>query len=180
MNWQDYFTYDVESASGIRWKVKPNRKIRLGDVAGTARPERWAVRVEGRLYLVHRVIYEMFYGEIGDLDIDHIDRNGLNNRIENLRAVPHVINMRNLSKQENNKSGVTGVNYKEIYDKRKNYLYKGWRTSWRDLSGKNCTKLFSTRKYGYDLAFQLACEHREKMIAELNEQGAGYSPTHGK
>ena len=179
MNWHDYFIYDAECASGIRWKVKLNRKIRIGDVAGNAASNRWAVRVGGRRYLVHRVIYEMFRGDIEGLDIDHIDRNGLNNRIENLRAVPHAVNMRNTSLQENNRSGVTGVNYKEIYDKRKDYLYKGWRAEWRDLGGKNCTKLFSTRKYGYEEAFRLACAYRAKMIAELNTQGAGYTETHG-
>ena len=35
-------------------------------------------------------------------------------------------------------------------------------------------------KHKYDEAFRLACEHREKMIMELNDRGAGYSPTHGK
>ena len=180
MKLENYLYYDPTSPSGLRWKVKPNRKIRIDSVAGTDCIGRWAVRVNGRIYLAHRVIYEMFNQLLEGFDIDHIDRNGLNNRIENLRAVPHAVNMRNTSLQKNNSSGVTGVNYKEIYDKRNDYTYKGWRAEWRDLTGKNCTKLFSARKYGHDQAFQLACEYREKMIAQLNEQGAGYTDTHGK
>lgn len=39
---------------------------------------------------------------------------------------------------------------------------------------------FSCNKYGHEQAFQLACQWREQKIAELNEQGAGYSERHGK
>lgn len=181
MDFNEYFYYDESSPSGLRWKVKLNRKIVIGSPAGSRGRSSWSVRLFGRLYRVHRIIYELLNTNFNvDFDIDHIDRNPFNNKIENLRCVSHSVNMRNLSLNKNNTSGVTGVAYKEIYDKRKDYLYKGWRAEWRGLDGKNCTKLFSVRKYGYDEAFRLACEHREKMINELNERGAGYSPTHGK
>lgn len=78
-----------------------------------------------------------------------------------------------------NKSGVNGVFYRKVKSRHgEGRCNDYWFASWRD--GKQHSKAFSVSKYGHDLAFQLACEHREKMIAQLNEQGAGYSPTHGK
>lgn len=68
-----------------------------------------------------------------------------------------------------NISGVTGV-----------YLTNGrWIAQWRDDKEAK-TKSFSTNKYGHDKAFELACAYREKMIQELNAQGAGYTERHGK
>ena len=67
--------------------------------------------VGDRLIPVHRIIYALHYGDPGYKDIDPIDRNKLNNKIENLRAVTRAENMQNQSApQKNNKSsGVRGV-----------------------------------------------------------------------
>lgn len=181
MDFSEYVYYDETSASGLRWKVKTGRKVVVGSQAGSKHNHAWGVRIMKKRYLVHRVIYEIMIGKIPDgYDIDHIDRNPHNNKLSNLRAVPHWLNMRNLSLREGTRSGVTGVHYKEIYDKRAGYTYTGWRAEWCGFDGKCYTKLFSTKKYGYDEAFRMACEYREKIINELNERGAGYSPTHGK
>jgi len=44
-----------------------------------------------------------------NLQIDHIDRNTLNNQKHNLRLCTHTENQRNCGKQENNTSGYKGV-----------------------------------------------------------------------
>jgi hypothetical protein len=47
-------------------------------------------------YLIHQLVAEYFIGPRPEnLDIDHIDRNKLNNKLENLRYVSHLENMRN-------------------------------------------------------------------------------------
>ena len=51
----------------------------------------------------------MYYGEWPREDIDHINHNRLDNRIENLRCVNDSINLRNKSKSKANTSGQTGV-----------------------------------------------------------------------
>lgn len=59
---------------------------------------------------IHRLIMNCPKDKI----IDHIDRNGLNNRKKNLRIVDPSLNGKNSSKQKNNKSNLpTGVYYNE-------------------------------------------------------------------
>lgn len=70
------------------------------------------VTVSGKKHLTHRVIWEMINGRIPDgFEIDHIDGNRSNNRIENLRLVTRSQNNKNKSIQSNNTSGVTGVTW---------------------------------------------------------------------
>ena len=47
-------------------------------------------------FCVHRLVYETFVGEIPKgFEIDHINRNRLDNRLENLRVVTHKENVNN-------------------------------------------------------------------------------------
>lgn len=77
-------------------------------------------------YRVHRLIWIWHNGAIPEkLQIDHQDRNKLNNRIENLRLVTHYENSLNQSLSPLNTSGIAGVVYKE------RTFVKGWEASIR-------------------------------------------------
>jgi hypothetical protein len=65
----------------------------------------------GITYMAHRVAWSLHYGREPELFIDHIDGNGLNNRISNLRSVSHIQNMKNQKLRETNTSGVCGVSW---------------------------------------------------------------------
>lgn len=52
------------------------------------------VGLDGARYLEHRLVAAL-HGMRTDLYVDHIDRNGMNNRIENLRPATQTENMRN-------------------------------------------------------------------------------------
>jgi HNH endonuclease len=66
--------------------------------------------IENKKFLLHRVVWTMLNGPIPDgLLIDHIDQNGFNNRIENLRLADKQINGRNAHRSKANTSGATGV-----------------------------------------------------------------------
>lgn len=58
--------------------------------------------------LAHRLAWLLHYGSLPDGEIDHIDGNGLNNRISNLRDVSHRDNLRNI-KPVRSASGIKGV-----------------------------------------------------------------------
>lgn len=51
---------------------------------------------------------------------------------------------------------------------------------WHKLEGGSGNKTFSVIKNGLLPAFKMACDYREKMIAELNANGASYTDKHGK
>ncbi|NMC25065.1 MAG: HNH endonuclease [Serratia sp.] len=67
------------------------------------------VHVNGNFYLCHRVVWCLHNDYWPAEDLDHINGNKLDNRIENLREVSRSQNMSNVGMQKNNKSGFIGV-----------------------------------------------------------------------
>ena len=57
----------------------------------------------------HRAVWLCTHGKLPDYQIDHIDHDKKNNRIENLQDVTQRENLHNKSKQKNNTSGHTGI-----------------------------------------------------------------------
>lgn len=57
----------------------------------------------------HRVIFAMVYGYWPEAQVDHINGDRSDNRIENLRGATWSENQRNKGTQSNNKSGAKGV-----------------------------------------------------------------------
>lgn len=81
---------DVPTLLGVGWYRHPG-----GYASG---------RIGGRTRYMHRVLF----GEPG-FSIDHADRDKLNNRRSNLRAVTRSQNQYNMSVHRDNKSGFKGV-----------------------------------------------------------------------
>jgi len=73
-------------------------------------------------YKASRLAYIYVYGEVGDGDVDHINRNIRDNRISNLRYVTHGENGINRNIFRNNKSGVTGVSFNKKAKKWQAYI----------------------------------------------------------
>ncbi len=95
-----------EHASKI-WNIK-----HAGKPAGIA-GERLQLSISNKRFKLHRVIWAYCTGKWPEGDIDHIDGNPQNNRIENLRDVEHSENQKNLKLNKNNKSGFSGVGFLE-------------------------------------------------------------------
>lgn len=80
-------------------------------VAGYYDPNGYVqVRISGRLFQAHQLIYLMEYGTMVPL-IDHINGNKHDNRLSNLRAATKQVNAINSKLPSNNKSGVKGVSW---------------------------------------------------------------------
>lgn len=69
--------------------------------------------VNGRTVRAHRLAWRLYYGEWPDGDIDHINGDKTDNRIDNLRSVTHAENMRNRKIRRDNRSGVSGVHWEK-------------------------------------------------------------------
>ena len=97
--------------------------------------------------LFHRLAYPKLK------EIDHINRDGLDNRERNIREGSGRVNANNKRKPRNNTSGYMGVFFESGAKPR-------WRAQWTDINVKKSTKSFAVSKWG-DEAFNKACEWRE-------------------
>jgi hypothetical protein len=92
----------------FRWK-KTGKGRDLSRPAGTI--TKWgyvSIHIDKKKYFAHRLAWLYTYGTMPDI-IDHIDLNGKNNRIENLRAASKTQNEANRKRSANNTSGYKGV-----------------------------------------------------------------------
>jgi HNH endonuclease/AP2 domain len=93
-----FLDYDAETGE-FRWKIDRGRGVRKGDRAGFMCPTYgyWLLCVCGEQYKAHRVAWFYVYGRWpkAGLDLDHINKNRSDNRIENLREVTRSQNMTN-------------------------------------------------------------------------------------
>lgn len=95
---QDYLNEIFEYKEGkLYWAKDKRGGAHKGDLAGCvskAKGYRF-VKLDGSLYREHRLIWKMFKGEDTVNDLDHINQDKADNRIENLRSVTRSINMLN-------------------------------------------------------------------------------------
>jgi hypothetical protein len=75
--------------SNLVWKVSKARRIKVGDVAGSVNSNGYMqVQINKKMFKVHRLVWIMHNGDIDDeLQVDHINRDRLDNCIDNLRLV---------------------------------------------------------------------------------------------
>ena len=68
-------------------------------------------RIKGRTVFMHNIVYLALWGFTASdgEEIDHIDRNRLNNLDSNLRRVSYSFNRANVGVRKNNTSGFKGV-----------------------------------------------------------------------
>lgn len=69
--------------------------------------------INGVFYPAHQIAWAMYYGEWAFSPLDHIDGDGSNNRICNLRKADASVNSKNRKLNINNSSGVSGLQVHE-------------------------------------------------------------------
>lgn len=92
------------------WKAYWNRQF-AGRIAGSLHKTGYVrINIGCVTYTAHKLAWVYVNGDIPpSFEIDHIDRNRSNNRIENLRLATRQQNSRNKKVPKNNTSGVLGV-----------------------------------------------------------------------
>ena len=105
---------EYKPCGSLFWIKDVGDGIKAGSKAGTKKPNSngyLRVGINNTLYSVHRIVYLFHCGYFPENNIDHINKDKLDNRIENLREVSHTCNMRNTGNHKDNKSGVKGVSW---------------------------------------------------------------------
>lgn len=148
--------YDPDTGE-FRWLVNRTNGVKAGDRAGSLDTERYLVmRVDGRYYRGHRLVWLYTYGCWPSGYLDHINGDPSDNRIANLREATPSQNGFNRRKDRRNKSGRTGVTWCASSKK------------WRADIGKNGKVL----RLGRFNTLEAAIEARDK--AEREHSAAAY------
>lgn len=101
--------YDPDTGL-LYWKIDMGSRAKMGNIAGTLNKIGYfVIRIDGNLYLAHRLSYMIHYKTIIIDEVDHIDGNRSNNIITNLRECDRSKNNHNRQIGRDNTSGVKGV-----------------------------------------------------------------------
>lgn len=115
----------------IFWKVNASYRVKAGDPAGCINKNGYQlIRLRGRQYKAHRIIWLIMTGSWPENVIDHINGVCGDNRWSNLRVVSTGENLKNKKINSNNKSGTMGVSW----DRRANKWYAKIRVNGRLLN----------------------------------------------
>ena len=120
---QDLLNELLEYRDGnLFWKVnRPH--VKKGELAGRLSDKGyWRITFCNRIYKAHRLIFLMHKGYL-PVEIDHIDGNKLNNRIDNLREATRAQNIFNRGLMKTNTSGVKGVSWSKERNKWEVQMY---------------------------------------------------------
>ena len=178
--YEKYFKIDSESPSNLSriqggWNGYYHRG-KLGPCGYTTNANLkksntyWKISLNGRSTLIHHIVWILAGNTLeNNMIIDHIDGNGLNNHISNLRQISKASNCKSKRLYKNNTFGISGIALRsDSYVAR---LY---------IDDRRVSRSFSISKYdSQELALKAAQEWRAERIAELNKQGAGYTERHG-
>jgi hypothetical protein len=138
---------DYDPATGVfTWRKDRRGKAKVGDRAGSVVDGGYTlISINDRLYKAHRLAWLLVHGEWPAVHIDHINRDGSDNRISNLRLVSDAENAQNVVAQKNSKTGIRGV-------------------SWKKSSGKWCAQVSKNRKIAYIAYFDNIADAERAVI----------------
>lgn len=104
---------EYEAETGLfKWLVVLSNVVRSGSIAGCLNKYGYRlIRIDGNLYLAHRLAWLYMHGQWPENEIDHINGETSDNRISNLRQATRSQNMQNekVARKSNKSCGLLGV-----------------------------------------------------------------------
>jgi hypothetical protein len=105
-----HYHYDPETGVFTRKTSAGCRKA--GSISGTTRVSRYFVlKVEKTKIYAHRAAWALTHGRWPKDEIDHVNNDGLDNRLCNLREASRSQNQGNAKRRSDNTSGVKNVSW---------------------------------------------------------------------
>lgn len=151
---RELLDYDPETGK-LTWRLGGKGTGGKGSIAGYMwRSNRGGpyqlIKLDGKNFRAHRLAWIYVHGRWPAAEIDHIDGNGLNNKISNLREATRSENNHNRCVMSNNRSGLKGA------------IWDGCKKKWRAIITINGRRKFLG-------AFDTAAEAHAVYIAAAKE-----------
>ena len=165
---ESFAEYDLINGGFTVIRKRGNHSKNVGEALGTdthtwkGRPVSTDVRVNYILYKIHHLVWLWHYGEWPTTQLDHINRNPFDNRLENLQKTTNEFNSRNRIKTNANTSGYTGVSWNKNSRKWRAYIMVNYKE----------------KHLGYFYTAEKAHQTREEYIAAHPE--FGFTQQHGR
>ena len=165
LNLDDLFSYNPLTGV-ILWKIKPHIKVNVGTVAGCValmgrdKKPYSLISYKQKIYRSHHIALALSGVTVPPgMVVDHIDGDGTNNKLANLRVVSIATNNLNKKLGKNNKTGLLGV-----------YFYKN-RNKWRASINKSGKSYFLGH---FNTLLDACCKRKSAEI------GMGFHANHGR
>lgn len=109
---KEVLRYDPETGL-FWWKIRTGPRCNMNKPAGYKNNLGYInIQLFGVNHRAHRLAWLYIYGKWPEYDVDHKNAIVYDNRMVNLRDVPHEINMENQrNAHRNNKTGLLGVSF---------------------------------------------------------------------
>lgn len=102
--------YNENTGEFIWLNPVSNNKIKIGQIAGSVYNNGYInITINYKRYKAHRIAWLYIYGYLPNNNIDHINGNKIDNKIENLRDVSQRYNCQNYDSHRNGK--LVGASY---------------------------------------------------------------------
>ena len=154
---KEMLDYNKDTGKFIWRTPRGNNKIKAGDIAGSITSKGYGViKYNGKIYLVHRLVWLYVYGQFPTSPLDHINCDKADNRLCNLREASYKQNSHNINKRKSCSSKYKGIHW----DKN--------RQMWRArivIDGKpRCLGFYTTEGDAHCVWCNFAEEHHKEFV----------------
>lgn len=116
------------------------------------------LKVKGKRLKAHRVAWLLNYGEFPEGEIDHINRDRTDNRIENLRIASRTLQCNNIALKPNAVTKAVGIHFDTTKGLKKNYTFSHKKKTYRYYTLQEAVEARTRIKEAYFLEIGLKGE----------------------